>query len=274
MYLVLEYAPGGLLFEITEDLGSVGEDQARVMFREMLDAVNFMHKQGVWHRDLKLENVLVDENLNIKLADLGFASCQQGLLDSYKGTQIYMAPEIAQKLEYSGDKADIFSLGVTLFTLTVGMFPFSQSTPEDPYYKFLVAKDYLGYWQLLEVHDHSKEFKDLFQRLTMYSPDERISMEEILAHPWVTKETPLSALEHKKQIAEKLNEIRIDKNRRKQEEQMKSAVNAQPYTRSAEDEPINVSDQFEKIYKFQDFAVWSTKKTTNQFWEALEEQAI
>lgn len=75
VYLVLEYAPGGLLFEITEDLGSVGEEQARVLFKEMLAAVKFMHDNGVWHRDLKLENVLVDENLNIKLADLGFASC-------------------------------------------------------------------------------------------------------------------------------------------------------------------------------------------------------
>lgn len=84
------------------------------------------------------------------------------MLESYKGTAIYMAPEIAERKEYAGDKADIFSLGVTLFTLAVGMFPFSNTLPTDPYYKFLVAKDYLGYWQLLEVQDYSKEFKDLF----------------------------------------------------------------------------------------------------------------
>ena len=73
-----------------------------------------------------------------------------------------MAPEIAQKNDYEGSKADIFSLGVTLFALANGIFPFSSSLPSDPFYKFLVERDYLAYWQEVEMNETSKEFKDLF----------------------------------------------------------------------------------------------------------------
>ena len=83
---MLEYAPGGLLFEICEDVVQMGENTARVFFKEIINAVDFMHKQGISHRDIKLENILLDNALNIKIADLGFATTNQGMLESYKGT--------------------------------------------------------------------------------------------------------------------------------------------------------------------------------------------
>lgn len=87
--------------------------------------MEYMDKKDVAHRDLKLENLLVDENLNLKVADFGFAKNENvKQLKSYKGTHTYMAPEIREAKVYNGKKVDIFSAGVILFILTQGIFPF------------------------------------------------------------------------------------------------------------------------------------------------------
>jgi len=119
-----------------------------------------MQSQGVSHRDLKLENILVDEELTIKIADFGFATENQGLLESYKGTPVYMAPEISLGHKYTGYKADLFSAGVILFTLVRGIFPFMGSTKDDQFFQFLINKDYASYWEAVEAEETSKEFKD------------------------------------------------------------------------------------------------------------------
>ena len=134
VFIVLEYVAGGLLFEICQEIGQLGEDCSRVFFKEIITSIEFMQSQSISHRDLKLENILVDKNLLIKIADFGFATESAGLLESYKGTPVYMAPEIALGEKYSGYKADIFSAGVILFTLVRGIFPFMDSTEDDQFY--------------------------------------------------------------------------------------------------------------------------------------------
>lgn len=131
VFIILEYVAGGLLFEVCQDIGQLGEDCARVFFKEIVTSIEFMQSQSISHRDLKLENILVDESLTIKVADFGFATENAGLLESYKGTPVYMAPEIALGKKYTGYKADLFSAGVILFTLVRGIFPFMGSTGED-----------------------------------------------------------------------------------------------------------------------------------------------
>lgn len=91
------------------------------------------------HRDLKLENLLIDENLNLKVADFGFASYRNiNALRSYKGTMSYMAPEIKEGKIYNGTKVDVFSLGVILFIMVQGFFPFKEARREDHYYELLI----------------------------------------------------------------------------------------------------------------------------------------
>ena len=91
-----------------------------------------IHAQGIVHRDIKLENILIDKDLTIKIADFGLAtSGDTDRLTEFVGSKGYMAPEITEKREYNGAEADIFSLGVVLFILVIGLAPFKKTTLDD-----------------------------------------------------------------------------------------------------------------------------------------------
>jgi len=150
--------------------------------------MEYMDRNDVAHRDLKLENLLVDEKLNLKVADFGFAkNSNVSKLKSYKGTHTYMAPEIREAKIYDGKKVDIFSAGVILFILTQGIFPFQAAKKEDHYYRMIIKGDKAGYFKATGGQNLSPEFKDLFFRMCSYDPKKRISASEIRAHPWMNK---------------------------------------------------------------------------------------
>ena len=98
-----------------------------------------MHeKEGVIHRDLKARNMLIDKQLGLVLTDFGFAAYKNiKELNEYKGSRPYMAPEIIVKLKYDGKKVDIFSLGVILFAIVVGKYPFDGADLDNKYYKYI-----------------------------------------------------------------------------------------------------------------------------------------
>ena len=103
VYIVMEYVTGGLLFDLCQLLGTMGEDSGRFFLLQMLDSLEYMHNKQVVHRDLKLENILIDSDLNMKIADFGFASYKNvHNLTSYRGTMTYMAPEIKEGKQYDG----------------------------------------------------------------------------------------------------------------------------------------------------------------------------
>lgn len=98
-----------------------------------------MHGKKIAHRDLKLENILIDEQLNLKVADFGFAAIHKiDKLKSYRGTMTYMAPEIKEGKVYDGTQIDIFSLGVILFILVQGIFPFKEARKEEYFYNLII----------------------------------------------------------------------------------------------------------------------------------------
>ena len=97
VYILLEYVTGGLFFDLCQTCGGMGEEAGRFYMSQMLDVLEYIHSKGVVHRDLKLENILVDENLDLKVADFGFATYKNiNKLHSYRGTMTYMAPEIKE----------------------------------------------------------------------------------------------------------------------------------------------------------------------------------
>ena len=146
-----------------------------------------MHRKRVVHRDLKLENILVDENLNLKIGDFGFA-CYKNIdyLKSYRGTMTYMAPEIKEGKTYKGTQMDLFSVGVILFIIVQGIFPFKEARKEEYFYNLILTGQIDTYFSKVNGCHLSEDFKDLILRLFSYNPEERLTLEQLKSHPWVT----------------------------------------------------------------------------------------
>ena len=125
IYIMLEYEIGGIFFDMCEITSAMGEDGGRYFMHQLCDVISYIHSKNVVHRDLKLENILIGEGLNLKIADFGFATFKKvNKLESYKGTKTYMAPEIREGRVYNGKMSDVFSIGVILFIIVQGLFPF------------------------------------------------------------------------------------------------------------------------------------------------------
>ena len=147
---MFEYVPFNL-FDVFQKIGGIGEDGGRFFMTQFLDVMSYIHNDsGVVHRDLKLENILFDSQLNIKIADFGFATYNDiDMLDDYRGSRSYMAPEIKEYETYDGKKADIFSLGVLLYIIVMGAFPFEEAKKGDFLYNLIINNDHDLFWEHL-----------------------------------------------------------------------------------------------------------------------------
>lgn len=129
MVLVMEYAAGGELYDYLSERKVLGEHEARRIFRQIATAVFYCHKHKICHRDLKLENILLDQIGNAKIADFGLSNVfdEQRLLNTFCGSPLYASPEIVKGTPYHGPEVDCWSLGVLLYTLVYGAMPFDGS---------------------------------------------------------------------------------------------------------------------------------------------------
>ena len=144
LYIVEELAPKGQLLDCGS-LNAFPENIARLYFKQLLEGIEFLHKSRTCHRDLKLENFLLDSDFKLKISDFGFASelrSNQEKMFSCKGTMGYMAPEIFMGTGYSGEQADLFACGVVLFCMLLGRPPFKMAQSSDPYYFHIANGDF------------------------------------------------------------------------------------------------------------------------------------
>ncbi len=196
-YGIFEYLKNGELYNYTLLIKKkFSEDISRKIFFDIVKAVETCHKCGISHGDIKLQNILFNSNYNLKLIDFGFAkNINDGLISEITGTRFYNAPEMfcCATKGYDGVIADIFSLGIVLFILVMGFYPFDKPNMTDSRYKLISKKDYHNFWKKCEqkissFSSHtgvSHEFKDLFEKMVCYRPKERITINEIKKHPWI-----------------------------------------------------------------------------------------
>jgi serine/threonine protein kinase len=191
-FTLSEYCSNGDLTTLLIDMDiSLDEKMARYYFRQLVEGVEYMHSMRIAHLDIKPCNVFLDENFNLKLGDFDFSSFEgDGKFE--KGSEGFRAPEVIVKNNYNIYKADIYSIGIMLFSLLVGKYiPFYESCPK---LQRLLYESPRDYWRVVEekcIRFHGKfsdSFKLLFEGMTKEKPEDRWSLDEIRASKWYNDE--------------------------------------------------------------------------------------
>jgi len=193
--MVLEYAPGGDLYDILFYAGKLSEKLARTYFIQLMHGLDAIHKAGVTHRDLKANNVLLDHKFRLKITDFGLSHIYEGenptdnrMKTCWVGTKGYQAPELILNRPYT-NKCDIFSSGVVVFTLLTGHQPFKRAAANDPWYKCIAAKKFYKFWKSHSNDKLSDNNKSIIEKMLAYQPRDRWTIEALLDHEWCKEET-------------------------------------------------------------------------------------
>ncbi|KAH7277026.1 hypothetical protein KP509_39G030600 [Ceratopteris richardii] len=194
----MEYAAGGELFERICSAGRFSEDEARYFFQQLICGVSYCHDMQICHRDLKLENTLLDDSPTPKLKICDFGYSKSALLHSQPkstvGTPAYIAPEVLSRKEYDGKIADVWSCGVTLYVMLVGAYPFED--PQDPRnFRKTISRILSVQYSIPDYVHVSSECRQLLERIFVANPSKRITISEIKKHPWFLKNLPKDLLE-------------------------------------------------------------------------------
>ncbi|XP_019446038.1 PREDICTED: serine/threonine-protein kinase SAPK3-like [Lupinus angustifolius] len=200
--IVLEYASGGELFERICTAGRFSEDEARYFFQQLISGVSYCHTMEICHRDLKLENTLLDGNPSPRLKICDFGYSKSAILHSQPkstvGTPAYIAPEVLSRKEYDGKIADVWSCGVTLYVMLVGAYPFED--PEDPRnFRKTIGRIIGAQYSIPDYVRVSAVCRNLLSRIFVADPTKRVSIPEIKQNPWFLKNLPKEIIEAEKE---------------------------------------------------------------------------
>ncbi|XP_064486717.1 calcium/calmodulin-dependent protein kinase type 1-like [Ornithodoros turicata] len=189
VYLVMELVTGGELFDRIVEKGSYTEKDASDLIRQILEAVDYMHTQGVVHRDLKPENLLYyspDEESKIMISDFGLSKMEDsGIMATACGTPGYVAPEVLAQKPY-GKAVDVWSIGVIAYILLCGYPPFYDESDANLFAQILKGEFEFDspYWD--EISDSAKDF---IRHLICVDVENRYTCKQALAHPWISGNT-------------------------------------------------------------------------------------
>jgi serine/threonine protein kinase len=221
-YIVEELCENGELFNYIYELKQGFSEQISAkIFSKILNSLKILHENRIVHRDIKPENIIIGNDFNVKLIDFGFSEIlgkEDNFLYDYKGSEIYSSPEIRNRQinGYDGIKSDIFSMGVLLFVITVGRFPFEKCGYTDRKYRLIMNKKFEDFWCYYQQYNLTKEFKNLIEHLLCYDPSERYSIDEIYSHQWI-KNNIYSLFDNNNND---INDIEIVEELRKRKERM------------------------------------------------------
>ena len=178
VFLFTEFVAGTSLFtHLTRHAGKkISENVCKGLFKQILEAVDYCHALKIAHRDIKLENILIHNSV-IKVIDFGFATINQPKCRTFCGTPSYMAPELVKREEYSPFAVDIWALGVLLFAMLCGKFPFAEKVESSLYASIKIGKfEYPGH-----LSDNAKELIGL---MLCANSEVRGNSTSLLEHKW------------------------------------------------------------------------------------------
>ena len=213
--IIMEYINGGNLFSFVKKRRKLSEKTAKFLFRQIILGIKYIHEQNIVHRDIKLENLLIDLNNNVKICDFGIGrkiKNKNQLLHDQCGTLMYMAPEIllsSKEKGYEGFPVDIWSSGISLYIMLSGTLPFNyknkknteeneeeeneedeesisekskSNKKDDDNFKLQYS---IVYKEPKKIEKISDEARDLLKGLLNKDPKKRLTCEQILNHPWL-----------------------------------------------------------------------------------------
>ncbi|KAF7697557.1 putative serine/threonine-protein kinase KIN1 like protein [Cucumispora dikerogammari] len=184
-FMIFEPVIGHQLLDLISQKGALSEAAARRYFNQILSSIDYLHSNSIVHRDLKIENILVDKHDNIKIIDFGLSNFydKKELLNTFCGSLYFAAPELLTGTEYCGPEVDIWALGVILFVLVCGKVPFDDKDLKVLHKKIKQAELRFNKKSL------SRPLVRLLKRIIVNDPKKRMGLAEIMKDPWLITET-------------------------------------------------------------------------------------
>ena len=185
IYLIMEYVKGKELLAYINEKNKLNENESCYYFQQIISGIEYLEKLKIVHRDIKLENIIIEDNKNIKILDFGLSNFYQknNILYSSCGSLCYASPEMVEGKKYSGSCVDIWPSGIVLFAMLCGYLPFTDSNEQKLFKKIVEGKLYFP-------HYLSEQAKDLLNKVLTKDPLKRITINKIKKHPWFNLNNP------------------------------------------------------------------------------------